>query len=152
MWCIIYYLEYLSIFMCYKRSSSYSWAYKEGELDLLLPSAKKSRKMGEFPSLLYPASSFKRASGSSEACSLVMKTNNCLRLRVLTRNACRYPTYTCPHPAYMCPQLAYASSTGVPVLSNVFASNRHTSLSTSPPPLGCAHKKIMRIPSRVQVH
>ena len=30
----------------------------------------------------------KRASGASKAFSLVMNSNNCLRIRVLTRNAC----------------------------------------------------------------
>ena len=46
--------------MCYKRSSSYSWAYKEGELDFVaVAKCEKSRKLGEFASLLYPASSFK---------------------------------------------------------------------------------------------
>ena len=45
----------------------------------------------------------KRASGACEAFSLVMKTNNCLRLSVLTRNTCLY--------------LADVSSSGVRVLN-----------------------------------
>ena len=53
---------------------------------------------------------------ASEAFSLVMKTNNCLRLRVLTRN--------------MCLHLAYMSSPD----EYVFASNRRTCLSMSPSP------------------
>ena len=52
---------------------------------------------------------FKRARGASEAFSLVMKTNNCLRIHVLTRNACLHQECvsspgvcvlnwrTCPH-------------------------------------------------------
>ena len=58
---------------------------------------------------------FKRASGASEAFSLVMKTHNCLRLLVLARNKCLH--------------VAYMSSTGVcvlnwrtcPHLANVFS-------------------------------
>ena len=69
------------------------------------------------------------ASGASEAFSLVMKTNNCLRLCALTRNACLHRR-TCPHLAYTCPQLVYVSSPG----DYVFASNRHASLSTNPSP------------------
>ena len=46
--------------MCNKRGASYSWANKKVELDFLpLSGARKSRKLGEFPSLLYPTSSFK---------------------------------------------------------------------------------------------
>ena len=56
---------------------------------------------------------------ASTAFSLVMKSNNCLRLRVLTRNACLH--------------LAYVSPLGERVL------NRRMQL--APPTLGCAHKK-----------
>ena len=38
----------------------------------------------------------KHASGESEAFSLVMKSNNCLRLCVLTRNACLHQAYVSP--------------------------------------------------------
>ena len=44
--------------MCYKRSSSFSWAYKDGELFVAVAKREKSRKLDEFLSLLYPASSF----------------------------------------------------------------------------------------------
>ena len=37
-----------------------------------------------------------RASGASEAFSLVMKSNNCLRIRVLPRNACLHLAYMSP--------------------------------------------------------
>ena len=79
----------------------------------------------------------------SKAFSLVMKTNNCLRLRVLTWHTCPHLAYvsspgirvlgirvftwrTCPHLAYMayvsslaymCPHLAYVSSPGIRVLT-----------------------------------
>ena len=61
----------------------------------------------------------KRASGASKAFSPVMKSNNCLRIRVLTRNACLH--------------LAYVSPLGERVL------NRHMQI--APPTLGYAHKK-----------
>ena len=48
----------------------------------------------------------KRASRASEAFSLMMKTNNCLRLRVLTRNTRLHLVY-----------VVYVSSTGVCVLN-----------------------------------
>ena len=73
------------------------------------------------PAELFHFSEFvfvKRASGVSEAFSLVMKSNNCLRIRVLTRNACLY--------------LAYVSPLGKRVL------NRRMQL--APPTLGYAHK------------
>ena len=95
---------------------------------------------------------------ASEAFSLVMKTNTCLSIRVLTRNTCLHLEYmsspgirvlawcTCPH-------LAYVSSTGICVL------NRRTcpqlanmsSSSTSPSPSWECTQKSMRLP-RVQVH
>ena len=59
-----------------------------------------------------------RASGASEAFSLVMKSNNSFGIRVLTRNACLH--------------LAYVSPLGERVL------NRHMQL--APPTLGYAHK------------
>ena len=94
----------------------------------------------------------KRASRASEAFSLVMKTNNCLRLCVLTR-MCLHLAYTsspgmsstgaCVLNWHVRPQLEYASSTGVCVLTGeyAFASNRHACLSKSPPHPGYAHKK-----------
>ena len=77
----------------------------------------------------------KRASGASEAFSLVLKTNNCLRLRVLTRNVCLHPAYvSSPGVRFlnwrMRPQLAYVSSPG----EYVFVSNKRACLSMSPPP------------------
>ena len=57
---------------------------------------------------------------ASEAFSLVMKSNNCLRIRVLTRNACFH--------------LAYVSPLGEHVL------NQHMQL--APPTLGYAHNKL----------
>ena len=95
----------------------------------------------------------KRASGASEVFSL-MKTNNCLRIRVLTRNACLH--------------LAYASSTGVVSAPGeyVFALIEAQIFQPAPPSLGYAHKiscayypvlksikqNFMRLPSRVEVH
>ena len=72
----------------------------------------------------------KRASGVSEAFSLVMKSNNSLGIRVLTRNVSLH--------------LAYMSPLGEHVL------NRYMQL--APPTLGYTHKIIMRLPSRVKVH
>ena len=71
-----------------------------------------------------------RASGASEAFSLVMKNNNCLRIRVLTRNACLHLAYvsfgvhvlTC----CTCPQLANMSSPSTsPSPSWVYGKNYH---------------------------
>ena len=91
----------------------------------------------------------KRASGASEAFSLVMKTN-CLRLRILTRNACLHLAYVSSPGVRvlnwrMRPQLAYVSSPG----EYFFVSNRRACLSMSPPPLGYAKN---HLPSGVQVH
>ena len=63
----------------------------------------------------------KRASDANKVFSLVMKTHNILRLRVLTR-------LTCPH-------LAYVSSPRRD--AHVFLSGAQQ----APPPLGYAHKK-----------
>ena len=101
----------------------------------------------------------KRASGASKAFSLVMKTNNYLRLRVFSRNACLHLAYVSIAGVRvfnwrsMCPQLAYMSSLG----EYVFISNRRACLSMRPPPppppllLGF-HTKNMHLRSRVQVH
>ena len=86
-----------------------------------------------------------------------MKTNNCLRLRVLTRNRCLHLAYVSSPSVRVLtwrayPQLVYASSTGVrvltsgvrvlsPLANNVFASNRRASLSTSPTPSGVRTQK-----------
>ena len=77
----------------------------------------------------------KQASGASEAFSLVMKTNNCLRLRVLTRNMCLNLAYVsspgiCVLNWHTCPHLAIMSSPRLDVL--VFQ--------RAPPPLGYAYK------------
>ena len=55
---------------------------------------------------------------ASEAFSLVMKTNNCLRLRVLTRNMCLHLAYVFSPGVRVltwrtCSHLVYVSSTGV---------------------------------------
>ena len=95
--------------------------------------------------------------------SLVMKTYNGLRLRVLTWNTSSpgirvFTWHTCPLLAYvsspgirvfnlrMCPQLAYVSSPG----EHVFTSNRRACLSTSPSPSWVCAQKIMHLPSRVK--
>ena len=90
----------------------------------------------------------KRVSGTSrasEAFSLVMKTNKCLRLRVLTRNACLHLAYVSSP--------AYVSSTGVcilnwhtfPHLANMSSLRIDVDVfqcATPPPPaLGYAYKK-----------
>ena len=87
----------------------------------------------------------KRASGGSEAFSLVMKTHNFFRLRVLTRNTCLHLVYVsspgvCVHNWHICPQLAYVSSPG----EHVFALNRYACPSMSTPLLGM-RTKIMRL-------
>ena len=67
-------------------------------------------------------------SGASEAFSLAMKTNNCLRICVLP--GMRVFTW------HMRPQLVYVSAPS----EYVFTSNKSASLSASPPPLEYAHK------------
>ena len=62
-----------------------------------------------------------RESIAREAFSLVMKTYICLRLRVLTRNACRHLEYVSSPGISVftwstCSHLAYVSSLGVNVL------------------------------------
>ena len=92
------------------------------------------RMCNELESLHYI---IKRVSEASKAFSLVMKTHNCRRLRVLTR-------HTCPHQAYVsspgvhvltrskCPHLAYMSSPRI---------HAHVFQSTSPTPSWvCAQK------------
>ena len=81
----------------------------------------------------------KRASGASEVFSLVMKTNNCLRIRVLTRNTCLHLAYVslpgvCVLTWRTCPQLANMSTP-----------------STSPSLSWVCAQKIIRLPSRVPV-
>ena len=95
----------------------------------------------------------KRASGATKVFSLVLKTNNCLRLRVLTRNTCLHLVYVSSPGVRilnwrMCPQLAYMSSPG----EYVVASNRRAYLSTSPSPSWVCTQKLMHLPSHVQVH
>ena len=94
----------------------------------------------------------KRVSGmsrASEAFSLVMKTNKCLRLRVLARNACLH--------------LAYVSTTGIcilnwhtfPHLVNMSSLRIDVDVfqrATPPPRSWVCVQKIMRLPSRVQLH
>ena len=82
-----------------------------------------------------------------------MKTNNCLRLRVLTRNRCLHLAYvSSPGVRILNWYVVYASSTGVrvltsgvrvlsPLANNVFASNRRASHSTSPTPSGVRTQK-----------
>ena len=75
------------------------------------------------------------ASRASEAFSLVMKTNKCLRLRVLTRNACLNLAYVSSP--------AYVASTGVCVLNwhtfqhlaNMSSSRIDVDVFQRPPPL-----------------
>ena len=82
------------------------------------------------------------ASRASEAFSLVMKTNKCLRLRVLTRNACLHLAYVSSP--------AYVSSTGVCVLNwhtfqhlaNMSSSRIDVDVFQRPPALGYAYKKL----------
>ena len=64
----------------------------------------------------------------------LVKTNNCLRIHVLTRNACLHLAHVSSHGVsvlnfHMRPQLAYVSSPG----EYVVISNRCECLSMSPP-------------------
>ena len=82
------------------RSNKLSRAHKP-HLHTYIDVSSMYTKNTEIQSNLSEVIIIKRASGASEAFCPVMKTNNCLRIRVLTMSACLH--------------LAYASSSGVHV-------------------------------------